>query len=117
MPEWIVSWHLFFLLLCFQQLPPPSTKRVAAPVIVHQSAVESRPHSPFSWQYPSLTAMEPIDTVEYMRTTPNSNSSLPKKYDQEFLCQVQKRGMQSCFFLFVLVLIELNSWGTSFLGL
>lgn len=55
--------------------------------------------------------MEPIDTVEYMRTTPNS------QYDQEFLCRVQKRGMQSCFFLFLLVLIELNSWGTSFLGL
>lgn len=61
--------------------------------------------------------MEPIDTVEYMRTIRNLNSLLPKGYDQDFLCLIQKRGIQLYFFLFVLLFIELKSCVTSFLGL
>lgn len=117
LPEWIVSWHLFFLLLCFQQLPPPSTKRLAAPVIVHQSAVESRPHSPFSWQYQSLIRH---GTHWYSRI--HAYHSEFKQFASE---KVRPRvfvsstieGNAILFLLFVLVLIKLYSWGTSFLGL
>ncbi len=59
--------------------------------------------------------MEPIDTIEYMRTNLNLNSSRPKGYDQDFLCLIQKRGIQLCFNLFVLLFIELKSCVTSFL--